>query len=213
MRIRHNAAGMSTLHNSRTHLNRVQNSIEKLSSGSALTRAKDAPADLYQAEMLRSQASGLKQAAENVEHSISLLQTAGSFLGEISSKLTQMRQLAVQAANEATNDPATLEANQYELELLLDSILTIAEKAEVGGKKLLDGSMGVNGVTGDYSRGAAGFWIDKGEISWPGSELTVAGNLSNMFAHLTPANDLTFRHGIDAPTIRIDGMTVAGQQA
>ena len=147
MRIRHNAAGMSTLHNSRTHLNRVQNSIEKLSSGSALSRAKDAPADLYQAEMLRSQASGLKQAAENVEHSISLLQTAGSFLGDISSKLTQMRQLAVQAANEATNDPATLEANQYELELLLDSILTIAEKAEFGGKKLLDGSMGVNGVT------------------------------------------------------------------
>ena len=71
--------------------------------------------------------------------------------------------------------------------------------------------MGVNGVTGDYSRGAAGYWIDKGEIAWPVSELTVAGNLSDMFAHLTPANDLTFRHGIDAPTIRIDGMTVAGQ--
>ena len=99
MRIRHNAAGMSTLHNSRTHLNRVQNSIEKLSSGSALSRAKDAPADLYKAEMLRSQASGLKQATENVEHSISLLQTAGSFLGDISSKLTQMRQLAVHSAN------------------------------------------------------------------------------------------------------------------
>ena len=71
--------------------------------------------------------------------------------------------------------------------------------------------MGVNGVTGDYSRGAAGYWIDKGEIAWPVSELTVAGNLNDMFAHLTPANDLTFRHGIDAPTIRIDGMTVAGQ--
>ncbi|MDA0228987.1 MAG: TldD/PmbA family protein [Proteobacteria bacterium] len=71
--------------------------------------------------------------------------------------------------------------------------------------------MGVNGVTGDYSRGAAGYWIDKGEIAWPVSELTVAGNLNDMFAHLTPANDLTFRHGIDAPTLRIDGMTVAGQ--
>ncbi|MEE3122202.1 MAG: flagellin [SAR324 cluster bacterium] len=147
MRIRHNAAGMSTLRNSRMHQNRVQNSIEKLSSGSALNRAKDAPADLYQAEMLRSQASGLKQAAENAEHSISLLQTAGSFLGDISSKLTEMRQLAVQSSNEATNDPATLEANQYQLELLLSSILSIAEKADFGGKKLLDGSMGVNGVT------------------------------------------------------------------
>jgi flagellin len=89
----------------------------------------------------------LKQAAENAEHSISLLQTAGSFLGDISSKLTEMRQLAVQSSNEATNDPATLEANQYQLELLLSSILSIAEKADFGGKKLLDGSMGVNGVT------------------------------------------------------------------
>jgi PmbA protein len=71
--------------------------------------------------------------------------------------------------------------------------------------------MGVNGVTGDYSRGAAGFWIDKGEIAWPVSELTVAGNLKDMFAHITPANDLTFRYGVDAPTLRVDGMTVAGQ--
>jgi PmbA protein len=71
--------------------------------------------------------------------------------------------------------------------------------------------MGINGVTGDYSRGAAGFWIDKGEIAWPVSELTVAGNLKDMFAHLTPADDLEFRHGVDAPTVRVEGMTVAGQ--
>ena len=71
--------------------------------------------------------------------------------------------------------------------------------------------MGVNGVTGDYSRGAAGFWIDKGEIAWPVNELTVAGNLKNMFANLSPANDLEFRHGVDAPTVRVEDMTVAGQ--
>ena len=71
--------------------------------------------------------------------------------------------------------------------------------------------MGVNSVTGDYSRGAAGFWIDKGEIAWPVSELTVAGNLNDMLANLIPANDLLYQFGIDAPTIRIDGMTVAGQ--
>lgn len=70
--------------------------------------------------------------------------------------------------------------------------------------------MGVNPVTGDYSRGAAGFWIEGGEISHPVSELTVAGNLLDMFAGLTPANDLVLRHGIDAPTLLIDGMTVAG---
>jgi PmbA protein len=70
--------------------------------------------------------------------------------------------------------------------------------------------MGVNGVTGDYSRGATGFWIENGELAYPVSELTIAGNLKDMFLNLTPANDLVFRYGIDAPTIRIDGMTVAG---
>jgi len=70
--------------------------------------------------------------------------------------------------------------------------------------------MGVNGVTGDYSRGAAGFWIENGALAFPVSELTIAGNLNAMFQHLTPASDLVFKTGNDAPTLRIDGMTVAG---
>lgn len=71
--------------------------------------------------------------------------------------------------------------------------------------------MGVNSVTGDYSRGASGFWIEGGKIAYPVSELTVAGNLKDMFRHLVPANDLERRYGVDSPTVRIDGMTVAGQ--
>ncbi len=71
--------------------------------------------------------------------------------------------------------------------------------------------MGVNGITGDYSRGAAGFWIERGQIVYPVSEVTVAGNLKEMFLHLTPANDLVFRYGVDSPTVRIEGMTVAGR--
>ncbi len=70
--------------------------------------------------------------------------------------------------------------------------------------------MGVNGVTGDYSRGAAGFMIRDGALAEPVAEITVAGNLMDMFANLVPANDLTFRRGADSPTIRIDGMTMAG---
>lgn len=70
---------------------------------------------------------------------------------------------------------------------------------------------GVNIVTGDYSRGATGFWIENGAIGYPVSEVTVAGSLKSMFADLTPANDLVFRYGVDAPTVRIDGMTVAGR--
>ncbi|MFP6711101.1 MAG: metallopeptidase TldD-related protein, partial [Rhodospirillales bacterium] len=71
--------------------------------------------------------------------------------------------------------------------------------------------MGINGLTGDYSRGASGFWIENGELTYPVSEITIAGNLKDMFLNLTPADDLEFRYGVDAPTLRIDGMTLAGK--
>jgi len=70
--------------------------------------------------------------------------------------------------------------------------------------------MGVNGVTGDYSRGAGGYWIENGELAFPVTELTIAGNLKDMFKAITPADDLDFRYGVDAPTLRVDGMTIAG---
>lgn len=70
--------------------------------------------------------------------------------------------------------------------------------------------MGANMVTGDYSRGAAGFWIEKGQRTYPVSEVTIAGNLADMFKAVTPANDLQFRYGINAPTLRLEGLTIAG---
>ncbi|MCS6892676.1 MAG: TldD/PmbA family protein [Rhodovarius sp.] len=70
--------------------------------------------------------------------------------------------------------------------------------------------MGVNPVTGDYSRGAAGFMIRGGALAEPVNEITIAGRLQEMFLHMTPADDLVFRRGIDAPTIRIEGMVMAG---
>jgi PmbA protein len=69
---------------------------------------------------------------------------------------------------------------------------------------------GINGLTGDYSRGAAGYWIENGEIAYPVNEVTIAGNLKDMFKSLTPASDLSLIHGTDSPTVRIDGMTIAG---
>ena len=70
--------------------------------------------------------------------------------------------------------------------------------------------MGVNLVTGDYSRGASGFWIENGACTYPVSEVTIAGHLLEMFKSLTPANDLAFRYGTNAPTVRVEGLTVAG---
>jgi PmbA protein len=70
--------------------------------------------------------------------------------------------------------------------------------------------MGVNGLTGDYSRGASGFMIRDGALAEPVAEITVAGTLMEMFANLTAANDLVFRRGTDSPTLRIEGLTMGG---
>jgi PmbA protein len=69
--------------------------------------------------------------------------------------------------------------------------------------------VGVYGVTGDYSRGAAGFLIVNGEIGPAVAEITIASNLKQMFATLEPANDLRFRRGVDSPTLLVPEMTVA----
>src|SRR5258706_316378 len=71
--------------------------------------------------------------------------------------------------------------------------------------------VGVNYVTGDYSRGANGFWIENGKRSYPVSEVTIAGSLLDMFEALVPANDLEFRFGTNAPTVRVEGLTVGGR--
>jgi PmbA protein len=68
----------------------------------------------------------------------------------------------------------------------------------------------INSMTGDYSRGASGFMIRNGALAEPVAEITVAGNLLDMFSRMVPADDLRFRRGTDAPTVRIDGMVVAG---
>jgi len=71
---------------------------------------------------------------------------------------------------------------------------------------------GVNLVTGDYSRGASGMWISGGEFAYPVEEITVAGNLKELFFNISEiANDLEFRGSVAAPTIRVDGLTVGGE--
>lgn len=70
---------------------------------------------------------------------------------------------------------------------------------------------GVNGVTGDYSRGASGFWIENGEIGYAVSEVTIAGHLFEIFKSMTPASDLEFRYGVNAPTVRIEGLMLGGR--
>jgi PmbA protein len=70
--------------------------------------------------------------------------------------------------------------------------------------------MGANMVSGDYSRGASGFWIENGALTYPVSEVTIAGKLLDIFRTLTPANDLSFRYSVNAPTVRVEELVVAG---
>ena len=87
------------------------------------------------------------------------------------------------------------------------------ELARQIGKGLLVTDMfgpSINPNTGDYSVGVAGFWIEGGEIAWPVSEVTVAGDLPSMFARMIPANDLELRSTRDAPSILIEDMNLAG---
>jgi PmbA protein len=96
-----------------------------------------------------------------------------------------------------------MEAGPHSVEALIADIQLGVLVTELIGQ-------GVNMITGDYSRGASGFAIREGQIAEPVAEITIAGNLGDMFLHLTPADDLRFRRAMDVPTIRIDGMTVAG---
>ena len=69
----------------------------------------------------------------------------------------------------------------------------------------------INYSTGDYSRGASGFWIENGEIQFPVSEITIAGNLKDIFNSLIPANDLEFNFGVNAPSCMVENLTLGGK--
>ena len=69
----------------------------------------------------------------------------------------------------------------------------------------------INYSNGDYSRGASGFWIENGEICYPVSEITIAGNLKNIFLSLIPADDLEFNFGLNAPSCLVENLTLGGK--
>lgn len=129
-------------------------------------------------------------------------------------ELRSARQLGLPPTGHATRgvaSPPSASASNFYLEA--GGLSPAQLMAEAGTALYVTDLMGfgVNGVTGDYSRGASGFWVEDGEIVYPVSEITVSGNLIDMFRRLTPANDLDFRYGLDAPTVRVDGMTIAGR--
>ncbi|MBU3915722.1 flagellin [bacterium] len=148
LRINHNVAALNAHRNMVQNDGRLSRTLEHLSSGLKVNRASDGPATLVISEQLRSQIAGLKQAVLNSESGVALVQTAEAGLSETNNLLVSMRQLAIHAANEGVNDRVMVEADQAELINALDSVDRISRSAEFGTKKLLDGSHGINGITG-----------------------------------------------------------------
>ena len=147
MTIRHNTSALNSLRHSGENYNKVKNTIEKLTSGMSVNKAADGPASLIASERLRGQIVGVRQALDNAEASVSMIQVVEGALNEISGHLVNMRQIAVHAANEAINDSQMLEADQSEMENLLVSLDRIARHTEFSGRKLLDGSNGTGGTS------------------------------------------------------------------
>ena len=146
LRINHNIAAINS-HRNLINNTRVQNkTLERLSSGLKITRGADSPAGLIISERMRAQIAGLRQAIDNSETGITMLQTAEGALEEVNRALVNARQLAISSANEAVNDEAMLASNQQEFDDSLRTIDRIARISNYGTQAILDGSMGANGV-------------------------------------------------------------------
>jgi len=147
LRINHNIAAINS-HRNLIKNTEVQNkNLERLSSGLKINRGADSPAGLIISERMRAQIAGLRQAIDNSETGITMLQTAEGALEEVNRTLINARQLAISSANEAVNDEAMLAANQQEFDDSLRAIDRIASISNYGTKAILDGSMGANGVS------------------------------------------------------------------
>jgi len=141
---------MSAINTHRSVLNNSnaqEKTMEKLSSGLKINRAADSPAQLQISENLRAQGAGLRQAIDNSEMAVSLVQTAEAGLSEVSRALIQARQLAVHAGNEGVNDPNMMLADQREFDNILEQINRVASSTQYGQNYLLDGSRSGNGLT------------------------------------------------------------------
>jgi flagellin len=147
------AINNSTSLNAQANLSRASSALakttERLSSGLKINRGADGPAALVISEKQRAQIAGLRQAIDNTDKAVSMVQTAEGALNEINSLLVKVRTLAIDSANTGVNDDDALAANQAEIANALDTINRIANNTQFGTKKLLDGSGGVSGTSND----------------------------------------------------------------
>ena len=182
VRINTNASAINT-HRHVVNNSRVQEkNLEKLASGHKVNRGVDGPAHIQIGEQIRSQTASLKQAIDNTESTISLMQTSEAALDEVSRALIQARAIATHAANSGTNSEYMFQADQLEIDNIINEVNTIAANTQYGKNFLLDGSRAGNGVTtGEHLE-----FLDastKGKSSGPGGheiKITQAGSRSQI---------------------------------
>ena len=145
-RINSNLAALNALRHLHHTEKALGTNLERLSSGRKLNHASDGPAAMVISEQMKTQITALDQSIRNSEISMSMLQTTEGALSEVSNILIDMRQLAVHAANEGTNDEKMLQADQNEIDNLLSTLRNIARNSQFGNKNLLDGSNSATGV-------------------------------------------------------------------
>lgn len=141
LRINNNIAAINGRRNMLRNDQAVSKSLEKLSSGLRINRAADDAAGLVISEQMRAQITGLKQAVDNSEIAISMVQTAEGALDEVNNLLNKARELVLHAANAGANDANQLAADQAELDNVIQSITRISEVTQFGTKKLLNGAL------------------------------------------------------------------------
>ncbi len=184
----------STSLNAQANLSRASSALakttERLSSGLKINRGSDGPAALVISEKQRAQIAGLRQAIDNTDKAVSMVQTAEGALNEINSLLVKVRSLAIDSANTGVNDSDALAANQAEIANALDTINRIANNTQFGTKKLIDGSGGITGTSDDAAHVSVLKATSDTTAGTYAVEITTEGERANVAAGTTQASDL-----------------------
>ena len=184
-----NVASLNAQMNLSKSSSRLQQSMERLSTGLQINKAADSAAGLVISEMQRKEISGLSGAIKNIERGVNAVQTAESGLGEVNDLLLKIRSLTVDSANAATQDSASLAANQAEAGKLLASITRISDTTKFGTTNLLDGSF-------------SGKQFQIGAFSGENTSLTIADTDAASLS--IDAIDLTTTAGANAALTSVD---------
>lgn len=195
-----NVASLTAQSNLSRSTDRLQMSMERLSTGLKINKAADDAAGLMISELQRKGIAGLAGAIKNIERGINAVQTAESALGEVNDLLIKLRGLAVDSANVATQDASSLAANQAEVAKLLDSITRISDTTKFGTKAMLNGTFTAQQFqVGAFAGDATTLTIADSDATTLGLNLidvtTIAGANSALTAIDTAINTVSSARG------------------